>query len=162
MSTEQPNLDSQSIALKTLKGAYNLLRKDLNALPEEAFTQSFGDKTRTVADLVYEVNLVNDHVGMVMRLEEPFPWPENGWIKAPEGFDTKEAVIGAFEVSAQKMLSTVEGFSTQQIEEPLETEDGVTNRFERCRFMALHMWYHSGQLNFIQTLRGDDAFHWMS
>ncbi len=37
--------------------------QDLEALPESAFEASFGGVTRTIPDIVYEVNLVNDHVG---------------------------------------------------------------------------------------------------
>ncbi|AIE86013.1 hypothetical protein OP10G_2645 [Fimbriimonas ginsengisoli Gsoil 348] len=135
--------------------------KDLQALPEEAFKKDFGGKTRTVADIVYEVNLVNDHVGMVIRGEEPFVWPEGAaWIKAPEGFGAKDDVIAAFQKSSEKIISTVDAYSVEELEAPLQTEDGETNRAERCRFMTLHVWYHGGQLNFIQTLLGDDAWHW--
>lgn len=31
---------------------------------------------------------------------------------------------------------------------------------KQVRFMAVPLWYHSGQLNFIQTLLGDDEWHW--
>lgn len=134
--------------------------KDLQALPEDAFSKSFGPATRTVADIVYEVNLVNDHVGMVIRGEEPFDWPEEEWIKAPPDFKTKAQVIDAFEKSSQKIIATAEGFSHEQLEKPFETEGKETTRYERCRFMTVHLWYHSGQLNFIQTLLGDDAGHW--
>lgn len=143
-----------------LKRACEIFRQDLAALPEEAFTKRFGPKTRTIADIVYEVNLVNDHVGMGLRDETPFDWPEGGWITAPEGFGTKDAVIGAFETSAAKIVATAESFSAEGLLAKVATERGETTRAERCRFMTLHLWYHSGQLNFIQTLLGDDAWHW--
>jgi hypothetical protein len=94
-----------------------------------------------------------------MREVEHFEWPE-GWIKAPMELSTKEAALAAFDESSRRIIETVEGFSNDQWNAPLETDDGVTDRFERCRFMTLHLWYHSGQLNFIQTLMGDDAWHW--
>jgi len=154
-------MESKTIALNGLKGAFKIFRQDLEALPEEAICQSFGPKVRTVADLVYEVNLVNDHVGLTIRGEDLFDWPE-GWIKAPESLNSKEAVLEAFKASSEKIIATVENFSEAQMEETIsDGEGGTTNRFERCRFMTLHVWYHSGQLNFIQTLIGDDAWHWV-
>jgi hypothetical protein len=153
-------MDSKTVAVNGLKGACKIFLQDIEALPEEAFCKSFGPKTRTVADIVYEVNLVNDHVGMVIRGEEPFVWPEGAWITAPEGARTKDVVVDSFRKSSEKILATAEGLSEEEFEAPLTTEDGVTNRFERCRFMTLHMWYHSGQLNFIQTLLGDDGWNW--
>jgi DinB family protein len=162
MNTEKPRLESKTIAFNGLKGAFGVFLKDLRALPDDAYQKSFGPSTRTVADLVYEVNLVNDHIGMVIRGEEPFVWPDGGWIKAPEGFGTKEVVIEAFEKSSQKILETIDGYSSDDMEAPLQTDEGETNRFERCRFMILHVWYHSGQLNYIQTLLGDEVWHWQS
>ena len=147
-------------AAKSLKSACEMFIKDLQALPEEVYDKSFGPKVRTLADIVYEVNLVNDHVGMVIRGEEPFEWPEGGWIRAPKGFGGKEAVIAAFVQSSNKIVATAEGFSPEEMEGKVQTEHGETTRVERCRFMTLHLWYHLGQLNFIQTLLGDDEWHW--
>lgn len=152
--------DPKEQALKALQSASRMLTCDLNALPEEAFNKSFGPKTRTVADIIFEINLVNDHIAMVIRGEEPFPWPEGGWIKAPDTFAGKATVTEAFEASISKIIETVESFSLEQLTETIKTENAETSRYERCRFMAMHMVYHSGQLNFIQTLLGDDEWHW--
>lgn len=153
-------MDIQKVAVNPLRSACNVFLKDLRALPEEAFQQNFGGKSRTVADIVYEVNLVNDHIGLTIRGEELFPWPENGWIRAPQGFEGKEVVIAAFEKSADKIVATAESFSAEQLEETILSDEQETTRFERCRFMALHLWYHAGQLNYIQTLLGDEEWHW--
>jgi uncharacterized damage-inducible protein DinB len=153
-------MDAKVVALKGLQSAVRLFGLDLEALPEEAFTRKFGEKTRTVADIVYEINLVNDHIGMVMRGEEPFAWPEGDWIAAPADWHSKEQIISEYQTSTERILQTVEGFSAEDMEAPLTTENGETTRFERCRFMTVHLFYHSGQLNFIQTLLGDDQMHW--
>ncbi len=153
-------LDIQKIASQGVARSLSIFLQDLQALPEDAFCRSFGPTTRTVADIVYEVIMVNDHVGMIIRGEKPFVWPEGDFIRAPQEFCTKEIVIGGFEQSAAKIRTTVEALSGGELEEPIQTEDGETNRFERCRFITLHLWYHSGQLNFIQTLLGDADWHW--
>lgn len=155
-----PIMDLKQMAVKDLRSACEIFRKDIEALAEEAICKSFGAKTRTVADIVYEVNLVNDHIGMVLRGEVPFAWPEGDWITAPADLNTKELVVNSFIASSERVLATVEQFSPGEFETPLKTEDGETTRFERCRFMTLHLWYHSGQLNFIQTLLGDSQWHW--
>lgn len=153
-------MDVKCLSLNGLRVAFTLFEKDLKALPEEAFTKKFGDVTRTVADIVTEVNLVNDHIGMTIRGEEPFDWPEGGWITAPAGFDNKEVILASFRTSSQRILETVEAFSEEDLLGKVQTEHGETDRFERCRFMAMHLHYHSGQLNFIQTLCGDTEWHW--
>ena len=153
-------LDVVSLSVNGFRGAASIMTKDLEALPDESFLKVFNPKTRTIADIIYEVILVNDHVGMVMREEEPFVWPEGGWITAPAEFDGKESVLAAFRASCEKFSETIASFSAEKLCEPLSIESGATTRFERIRFVMLHMWYHSGQLNFVQTLLGDDAWHW--
>lgn len=143
-----------------MKGAIGLLRKDLEALSQEAIFKVFNAETRTVADIIYEVCLVNDHLGMCLRGEEPFEWPETGFIRAPEGLDSKEKLQAHFEGSCQTFLSTLQGMSSQQLAEIIEIDGSQVTRYSRFRFAASHMWYHSGQLNFVQTLFGDTAFHW--
>jgi hypothetical protein len=152
-------MDAKTIAAAGLKSACKKFLQDLQALPEDAFAKSLGGVARTVADIVYEVNLVNDHVGMVVRGEEPFVWPE-GLVKAPADFQTKQAVIEGFERSSHRIIATVDALTPEGIEATIDTEDGETTRFERFRFITLHLWYHSGQLNFIQTLLGDADWHW--
>ena len=152
-------MESKETVLASLRGAFHLFLQDLEALPEEAFARSQGGKARTVADLVHEVNLVNDHIGLTMRGESLFDWPE-GWILAPEEVRTKKAAIASFKTSSERILATVEGMSPEELNAMVQMEHGETTRLERCRFMTLHVWYHSGQLNYIQTLLGDDAWHW--
>jgi hypothetical protein len=145
---------------RSLERAFTIFSQDLEALPGDAFMKRFGPETRTVADIVHEVNLVNDLATIEMRQETPFPWPEGDWVTAPDALNSKETVIAAFEASRKKCLETTAAYSAEQLDEPIKTEDGETTRAERCRFMTLHLWYHSGQLNFIQTLLGDKGWHW--
>lgn len=152
-------MESKPIAIGALNSANRVFTKDLEALPEEAYTQHFGGKARTVADIVHEVNLVNEDIYNNMQGKPVSEWPE-GWITAPDHLKTKVEVIAAFSQLMEKIISLVESYSEEDLEAKVETEHGETNRYERCRFMALHMWYHSGQLNYVQTLLGDDGWHW--
>lgn len=152
-------MQAKEIALNGLKSAFGVFGKDLEAIPETAFAQCLGGKARTVADIVHEVNLVNSDITANMQGNPVSEWPE-GWIKAPEDQRTKEAVIAVFEATRDRVLAVVEPYTEADMEATVVTEHGETTRFERCRFMAVHMFYHSGQLNFIQTLLGDDAWHW--
>ena len=150
----------RSQAARALRAAVRVFQADLDALPEDGFDKKFGPKCRTVADIVYEVNMVNDQLRMELRGEPTPGWPEGGWVTAPAGFEGKHTVTEAFRTSTDSLRSTAEEFSETQLAEPLATGEGETSREERVRFATLHLWYHSGQLNFIQTLLGDDAWHW--
>lgn len=118
-----------------------------------------GGKARSVADIAYEVGLVNDHVRRTLAGEELFEWPD-GFVAAPADLQSKEAALTNFRAQAERVLALVDGLDEEAMERSITTEHGETNGFERIRFMTLHLWYHSGQLNFIQTLLGDDGWHW--
>jgi uncharacterized damage-inducible protein DinB len=150
---------SSAIPVKSLKSALTYFRADLEALPDEAMDRALGGKARTVADLVHEVNMVNDHVVLAMKGEPTPDWPD-GWVRAPEHLRSKAALLEAFDQSSRNALEVAESFSPEELTASMQTENGETTRLNRIQFMAAHTWYHSGQLNFIQTLLGDDAMHW--
>ena len=152
-------MDTKTIVKNALNSAFRLMRIDLHALPEEAFTQSFGPKTRTVSDIVHEVNLVNERELREMLGEETDVWPD-GWVVAPSDLQTKQSVIDAFEKMVKRTIDIAESFTNEQLEEAIQVPDGEATRFAKFRFIVVHTWYHSGQLNFVQTLLGDDEFHW--
>src|SRR5579859_7129634 len=151
--------DAKTISLGMLNSSKRLFTKDLEAFPEDAFTRSFGPSCRTVADLVFEVNMVNDHIRLTITGQPLFDWPD-GWIKAPADFNTKEKIVGAYTESMTKFIEAIEGFSEDEMLVPISNEGKETNRYERCRFVCVHNWYHSGQFNFMQTLLGDGEMHW--
>src|SRR5437879_4829848 len=128
-------MEMKTSSTKSLQRACSIFTQDLEALPEDAFSKSFGRATRTVADMVYEVNLVNEHVGQAIRGEEQFKWPE-GWVKAPADFQTKDVVIKAFKDSSDKILNTVAPFTDEDIDVIVKEEDGERSRADRCRFMT--------------------------
>lgn len=152
-------MDVKPLAMRALESAHNIYEKDLEAIPAEAYAQHFGGKARTVADITHEVLLVNQDILNNMRGQACMDWPE-GWVTAPENCRTKEEVLAAYRKLKDEVISYANGLSEEEFMGKVVTEHGETNRFERCRFMAMHMMYHSGQLNFIQTLLGDDGWNW--
>jgi hypothetical protein len=160
MSSSTSVTDAKEIAVKALKNAFWRFKVDLLAIPEDAIFKSFGGVSRTAADLVFETNQVNDNIGQGVRSEVQFEWVD-GWLKAPEIWKTKQHVVDAFTESSEKITKTFEGFTLEELEAPYEDEGKTTTRIERCRFVTFHTDYHSGQLNFMQSLLGDDKFHWL-
>ena len=152
-------METANPVAKTLKNTFRLFLIDLEALPEEAYDKSFGPKVRTIADIVHEINVVTDEVVKVIQGGYDGPMAE-GWIKAPEGLRTKATAIEAFKKSSETALAIVEGFTPEDMQVTVKNQEGEATREAECRFMNLHAWYHLGQLNYVQTLLGDDKWHW--
>jgi uncharacterized damage-inducible protein DinB len=148
-----------SSAIEGLKSALEIFAKDLAALPEEAYQKSFGGQARTAADIAHEVVMVNDDVRRNMVGEPMIDWP-SGWLRAPEGLQTKAEAIANFQRSAAELVAAVETWGPDDLAVTVANEHGEHTREERCQFLALHLWYHAGQLNFMQTLLGDTEWHW--
>lgn len=147
---------------KTLSGVTRVFRfflQDLENLPADVFDKSLGGKARTVADIVYEVRLTNERLYRDL-LGQPSAEQPNAWVTAPEEVRTKEASIHAFQTSCEQLVELIERMSPEQLEEVVPGVLGEASRADHCRSMTVHLWYHSGQLNFIQTLLGDSDMHW--
>jgi len=152
-------MNQKATLIAGLESALGTLRKDLVALPEDGIAKTFGGVTRSAADMVHEINLVNEHVVKSVLRQPLFDWPE-GWIKAPDHLHDKEALLEAFDQTNEYVLAGLDSLSEEDLARSVTTERGETNGQERVRFMTLHVWYHSGQVNYIQTLLGDSAWHW--
>jgi hypothetical protein len=59
-----------------------------------------------------------------------------------------------------QVLHLIEQMSLEEMGEVVPGVLGEASRADHCRSMTVHLWYHSGQLNFIQTLIGDSDIHW--
>jgi uncharacterized damage-inducible protein DinB len=152
-------MDIKETTLKSLHRSFSFFLKDLENLPEDVFSRSLGGKARTVADIVHEVNLTNDALRLSLLGAPVFDWPK-GWVLAPEAVRAKDIVIQSFRTSSEQVIQTVAQMSLEDLEATIQTDYEEATRAEHCRSMMVHLWYHSGQLNFIQTLLGDEASHW--
>ena len=152
MNTKEKTLGSVTRALR-------FFQQDLENLPPEVFEKSLGGKARTAADIAYEVRLTNERLCRDLQRLESSESP-NAWTVAPEEFRTKEAAIASFQSSADQVVALIERLSVEEMEEVVPGVLGDASRADHCRAMTVHLFYHSGQLNFIQTLLGDSEIHW--
>jgi hypothetical protein len=147
--------------IKRLRMSASLFMKDLEAMPEEMLCSCPGGKARSGLDLAYEVTTVNNMVADKAN-GQPIPMPEKiqGWMRAPEGL-TKQQVIADFTNSVDGACNGLAKLTDEQLDEILETPMGPMPLINMAQILPSHIMYHSGQLNYIQTLHGDDAWHWV-
>jgi hypothetical protein len=152
-------VNTKEKALSSVTRVFRFFRQDLENLPADVFDKSLGGKARTVADIAYEVRLTNERLWRDLQglpsAEQP-----NAWATAPEDIRTKDATIASFQSSCDQVVQLIEQLSLEELEELVPGVLGEASRADHCRSMTVHLWYHSGQLNFIQTLLGDSAIHW--
>jgi hypothetical protein len=152
-------LTTKDKTLSSVTRVFRFFLQDLESLPADVFARSLGGKARTVADIAYEVRLTNERLCRDLQglpsAEQP-----SAWAIAPEDVRTKEGVIASFQASCEQVVQLLEGMSPEELDEVVVGVLGAASRADHCRSMTVHLWYHSGQLNFIQTLLGDSDLHW--
>jgi hypothetical protein len=149
-----PVVNSEEI-VDRIRRAAGLFSKDLSAMDEPMLVNSFGGSARTGYDIAYEVTFINNAVAT----NEFGGEPPKGWMRAPEG-QSKDAAIQAFNDSVDAVCAKIAGSSADDFAAEMTTPFGPTNFGFMANMLPAHIMYHSGQLNYIQTLYGDEAFHW--
>lgn len=152
-------VNTKEQTLNSVARVFRFFLQDLENLPDDVFGKSLGGKARTAADIAHEVRITNERLCRDLQ-RQPSAEQPNAWVIAPEDVRTKEAAIQSFQTSCEQVLQIIEQMSLEEMEEVVPGVLGEARRADHCRSMTVHLWYHSGQLNFMQTLLGDSDLHW--
>jgi hypothetical protein len=142
--------------------AYTVFAKDLKALPDDKLNAGCGESGRAPLHIAAECGLVNQRVAGYLRGEElPRPSPEEREALLCS-FDTREKALAFLEEGTQTLLKALEELDENTLGDVDEKffEGMPMSRFSVAQLPAVHMMYHDGQLNYIQTLYGDKQMHW--
>ncbi len=141
-----------------------LLDKDLQHVPGAMATDSPGGKTRSPRSVAIETAVFND---LLLALAKGESVDMEGFFAAKTSSyeascpDT-DAVRAAVSASAANLASWIDAASEDDMLKEVTAPWGMTMTLADLLLHAsAHMAYHSGQVNFVQLLNGDDAMHWM-
>lgn len=145
--------------LTRMKG---LITNDLNAIPVEKRGASPGGAGRTPLNIVAECAYVNRRCAQYLKTLVP---PERPTDEEREtflnSFDTAEKAIAYLEETAAELAEAIDGFDGAQWGETTEFPFGrPMTFFGIAELPSVHLMYHDGQLNYIQTLYDDKEIHW--
>lgn len=143
-----------------ISGARDRYLQDLEALDESVLRSSPGGTARTPYDFTYEVAYVNRRAAARMRGEDPGPFSSDGWMRAPEECQSKARIVQDLTESANEVLAAWEALPDTELDRKISVPNGETSPFDLASLCAMHMNYHDAQLNYLQSLMGDDEMHW--
>jgi uncharacterized damage-inducible protein DinB len=110
-------------------------------------------QTRSALDQAAEVINVNRRMATLFRNETP---PE----QTPQRpFETPQEAVERIRESARELADVVRSLDESALTRPLPTRRGPMPGAQALQIVAANMSYHTGQINFIQTLYGDMEFH---
>jgi hypothetical protein len=156
----------ESQDLKTfLRGRAEMILKgfecDFAALDHDQLLSSFAGKARTPYDLAYEVAKVNRRIAVRMSGGDPGPWePTEGWTVAPAEMNDKAHMQSELATTAAELLAAWDRVPEGELHRTIPLPNGSTSPIDLMFMSCFHTSYHAGQLNYVQTLYGDDQMHW--
>ena len=148
-------------AIKGMENAAKFYANDLEALTEEQILTSPGGTARKAIDFTYEVAFLNHQFAARLCGEEPIPSPDgDDWMTAPTELQTKEAIAAYLADGCAKVISAAQAIPEAEIGKMVGTPGRERPAYALVNFAAMHTMYHDAQLNYIQSLSGDDKMHW--
>lgn len=137
------------------------LINDLNAIPDDHEDHCPGGCARSGVNIVAECAVVNRAVATFLATGtavRPKPEERDALIAS---YDTKAKAREFLSQETAKLIEAIKSLDPETLGETVNFfPTRTTDRFAVASLPAGHMAYHDGQLNYIQTLYGDNQIHW--
>lgn len=153
-------LDMKSILVGEFRDATQMFLKDFDAMSDDALMHAPNPAVRTVYDVMYEMVFVNRRMLKRAQQEDPGPWPFDTFMRAPAEFCNRATCRAEFEQTSNDLADAFASTDDVTLMAEFETTQGKFTIAQTLVFALMHVCHHGGQLNYIQTLFGDDQMHW--
>jgi hypothetical protein len=162
MNTTTEGIDARGYLIGGLKGVTGMYSADINAIPDDQWTATHGGCTRPANELTA------DTISLLIWTAEAL---KGNVISGDEGATMKAltAELANKNVAIAKLSEAADAFAAALAGASDETLNSVVTPpwqmpaplYVLAQITVSHIWYHDGQLNYIQCLLGDDKIHWM-
>jgi hypothetical protein len=154
-----PQTDIERLIAQTQMTS-GLMGLDIQHMSHEMLAADNGGKARCGYDVICEViDLVNFVTAQLSGEDVSLPEPQ-GWQKAPDHRKDREGILEEFQSASDRFTKALSTASDETLAKVVQSPLGEVTVLRFAQIMPPHIMYHSGQLNYIQTLHGDDDFHW--
>ncbi len=162
MSEISNGIDGRAFLSSWLGNLTNMYLADINAIPDDKWTATFGGCTRPASVLTADaLSLIGYTTGVLTGSTEGGS-EEEQMAKLTEACATKESACATFSALSAGFSEALAGASDEALLAVITTPFGMTMPLYAVAQIAVsHIWYHDGQLNYIQCLLGDEKVHWM-
>jgi len=162
MSTTTEAIDARGYLTGWLTGLTGMFTADINAIPDDKWTATMGGCTRSANALVADA--VSLLIWTTEALKGKVTQDTDGSImkQLTEEFATKGVAVARLAETTQAFNEALSEASDETLNSTINTPWQMPAPLYMIAQIAVsHVWYHDGQLNYIQCLLGDDKIHWM-
>ena len=153
-------LDAVSELASFARNCAEFYAKDLNALPEGAYSQPYREGARTIQEVTAEVCDFNQYMVSALKGQPKAPPTEDERKAFAASLDTPEKGAAAVRESANAMADALiagRDSLSEMMAAPWGTE---ISKFGMALIATNHIMYHDAQINYLQSLHGDQEMHW--
>lgn len=152
-----PGIDAKAYLSGWLNGLVAMTSADINAIPDDKWTATFGGVSTSASSSTRDA---------IVLLQWATETVKSGTSASMEGLDadcsTKSNAVAALSSSAEAFAAALSAASDETLNTmatpPWQMPAPI---FMLAQIAVSHVWYHDGQLNYIQMLLGDEKVHWM-
>lgn len=161
MSTMTQGIDARAYLAGWLEGLVSMYSADIAAIPDDKWTATFGGCTRSAS------SITADAIGMLKWATDALrghvaEGMDEGMSAFMSACSTKEGAANALRTTAEEFNQALTSASDETLNSMVTPPWKMdTPLFMMAQIAVSHVWYHDGQLNYIQSLLGDDKIHWM-
>jgi hypothetical protein len=140
----------------------DMTSKDIRAIPDEKWSSTFGGATKSACDATIDaISLLKWTTealrGNVIQTDEP-----DARQRIAGACANREAAISALNGACREFAAALGDASDEALNtEVMPPWKMPAPLFMMAQIAVSHIWYHDGQLNYIQMLLGDEKVHWM-
>lgn len=164
MSTTVEGIDARGMLIGWLHGVTGMYIADIKAIPDDKWTATHGGCTRPANELTADALTLLTWCTATLTGDTATADGCYGTMKelAAE-VSTKEAAIAKFGSTTQAFAAAVAAASDETLNKTITPPwQMAAPLYMICNVAVSHIWYHDGQLNYIQCLLGDGDVHWMA
>ena len=162
MSTETQGIDAKGYLSGWLMALADMTKKDIRAIPDDQWNATHGGCSKSAS------SAIADTIGMLDWTTEALKGNvaevEGSYISEQLKSDcsTKDGASAKLDATAQAFAAAL-GSATDESLNAIVTPPWKMDAplFMLAQIAVSHVWYHDGQLNYIQSLLGDGEVHWM-
>jgi hypothetical protein len=162
MNSTIEGIDARAYLIGWLKGLSGMYIADIKAMPADQWNKSQGGCTRPASALtadalslmLWTVDALSGKVGG--------HYDEATMKQLQDECETPEAAIAKMAEATDNLASAIARASDETLNTPITAPWGMpAPLFTIAQAAVSHIWYHDGQLNYVQCLHGDGQVHWM-
>lgn len=153
-------IDTRQLLIINLENTLDTYVKDFGYLPQDKLDACPMGKARTPLDFTVECAGFNLLVAAMIGEAGAMPGSEERKAYLAS-LDSGEKAMTGLKESVAKITASLKAASDEDLLREVAMPWGSTSKVHEAVHMAtVHMAYHLGHINYIQSLYGDDQMHW--